>query len=168
MQTFVIALLLGIIVGAGGVWYFVGVAPSPAVVDAERRASAQAGKALESAQEAAERAKHAMGAKLEALELRAEDVKKDLAESGKVVRRSVRDRGDAMPDAAADERITAAINAKLAADPQLSALGVSVSTTAGRVTLSGRGASPELIGRVTIIALGTEGVREVVSTLEAK
>ncbi|MGQ9695827.1 MAG: BON domain-containing protein [Thermodesulfobacteriota bacterium] len=56
----------------------------------------------------------------------------------------------------------------LAADPDLSALSISVSTAAGRVTLSGTVGSPELIGKAVALALETEGVREVVSTLKVK
>jgi osmotically-inducible protein OsmY len=58
--------------------------------------------------------------------------------------------------------------AKLAADPDLSVFSISVATTAGRVTLSGTVASPELIGKATALALETDGVREVVSTLQVK
>jgi hypothetical protein len=50
MKTFIIGLLLGIIMGAGAVWYFTGGRTTPAVQKAEEHAAAQAGKARESAQ----------------------------------------------------------------------------------------------------------------------
>jgi osmotically-inducible protein OsmY len=82
------------------------------------------------------------------------------------VRRKARDIGEAAADAAVDARATAAIKTKLAADPDLSALRISVSTTAGRVTLSGMVSSYEFIGKAMAMALDTEGVREVISTLQ--
>ncbi len=74
--------------------------------------------------------------------------------------------GEAASDATLDTRATAAIKTKLAADADLSALSISVTTTEGRVTLSGTVASPELIGKAIALALETEGVREVVSTMK--
>ena len=75
--------------------------------------------------------------------------------------------GEAASDAALDTRATAVIKTKLAADPDFSALSISVATTGGRVTRSGTVASPELIGKATALALETEGVREVLSTIQA-
>lgn len=168
MRNFFNGLLLGIILGVAGAWFYASNYAIPGVREAERRAAAHAAKALESVQGAAEQAKLALLARLEALELRADDIRTELAQTGKVVRRRARDLGDAVVDAAVDARITAAIKAKLAADPDLSALSIAVATTAGRVTLAGTVASPELVGRATALALGTEGVREVVATLQVK
>jgi len=140
----------------------------PAVQEAQRAAREQASRALESAQVAAERARHALAARLDAFELSAEDIRKDVAENGKVVRQRVRELGDAVVDATADARITAKVKARLAADPELSVLGISVDSTAGRVTLAGTVATPDLIGRAMVLALDTEGVRAVVSTLQVK
>jgi len=168
MRAFLNGLLLGLIVGVGALWFYTSGYTIPPVQEAERRAAVQAGKALESAQNAAERAKQALAARLDALELRADDIRKEVAETGKVVRRRARDLGDAIADATADARITAAVKAKLAADPELPALGISVDTTAGRVTLAGTVASPELVGRAMALALETEGVREVVATMQVK
>jgi len=150
MKTFIIGLLAGILIGAGVYWFL--------TVD----------RPAEQARQTAEQAKQALTARLETLELRAEDIGKELAEKGRVVRRKARDMGEAATDAAVDARATAAIKAKLAGDPDLSALGISVSTTAGRVTLSGTVSSHELIGKAMALALDTEGVREVVSTLQVK
>ncbi|MFH0872503.1 MAG: BON domain-containing protein [bacterium] len=100
--------------------------------------------------------------------MRAEDIQKELVEKGRVVRRKARAIGEAAADAALDARATATIMAKLAADPDLSVLSISVATAAGRGTLSGTVASPELIGKATALALETDGVREVVSTVQVK
>lgn len=146
MKNFMIGLLLGVFIGAAAFGFFAGGRDVPEVRKAEQ----------------------ALAARLEALELGAEDIQKELAEKGRIVRRKARDLGEAAADAARDARATALIKAKLAADPGLSALSISVSTTDGRVTLAGRVATPELIGRATALALETDGVREVVSTLQVK
>jgi hyperosmotically inducible protein len=165
MRRFFNGLVLGIIIGAGVLWFY---GHSRSMEEREQSARVQAGKALELAQDAAERAKRALPGAIAALELRADDIRKEVAETGRVVRRRARDLGSAVVDTATDARITAAIKAKLAADPDLSALGISVDTTAGRVTLAGSVASPDLIGRAMVAALETEGVREVISTLQVK
>lgn len=168
MRAFLNGLVLGLIVGAGAVWFYTDTRTMPAVQEAQRAAREQAGRALESAQVAAERARQALAARLDAFELRAEDIRKDVAEHGKVVRQQVRELGDAVVDATADARITAAVKARLAADPELSVLDISVDSTAGRVTLAGTVATPDLIGKAMVLALDTEGVRTVVSTLQVK
>ena len=152
MKGFIVGLLAGILIGAGAFWFFTVDRPAE--------------QARETAQEATEQAKRALAAKMEAMELRADDIRKELTEKGRVVRRKARDIGEAAADAAVDARATAAIKAKLAADPDLSALRISVSTTAGRVTLSGTVSSYELIGKAMAMALDTDGVREVISTLQ--
>jgi len=180
MRAFFNGLVLGLILGAGALWFYTSSYTIPEMLEVDKRAVERAGKAmksaqnaaerageaLKSAQSAAERAKLALAARLGALELRADEIKKEMAETGKVVRRRARDLGDAIADAAADARITAAVKAKLATDPELPALGISVNTTAGRVTLAGAVAAPELVGKSVALALETEGVREVVATLQ--
>ena len=100
--------------------------------------------------------------------LRPEDIKEDLARSGQVVRRQARDAGKAIADATADARTTAAIKTKFLGDRNLSALSISVNTTAGIVTLSGTAPSAEAISRAMLLAMETDGVREVISTLQVK
>ena len=53
-------------------------------------------------------------------------------------------------------------------DSQLSALDISVNTTSGIVTLSGSVENPELIGKAMLLAMETDDVKEVVSTLQVK
>jgi hyperosmotically inducible protein len=168
MRRFFNGLVLGILIGAAAVWYYGKTSSIPGMKEAEQHASAQAGKALASAQDAAKQATQALPGALDALELRADDIRKEVAETGKVVRRRARDLGSAIVDAAADARMTATIKAKLAADPELSALDISVNTTGGRVTLAGSVAFPDLIGRAMVVALKTDGVKEVTSTLQVE
>jgi hyperosmotically inducible periplasmic protein len=98
--------------------------------------------------------------------LRPEDIKDDLARTGKVIRRKAQEAGQAIADATADARTTAAIKAKFIANRDLSALSISVNSTAGVVTLSGTVNSPEDIGKAILLALETDGVTQVVSTLQ--
>jgi osmotically-inducible protein OsmY len=151
MRTFIIALLLGIIIGAGGLWIM------------QQR---QAGTLPQTKEQAVADVKQLVAAKLEALELQSDKIQNELAETGRVVRRKASALSEKVADATADARITTAIKAKLAADRDLSALAISVSTTDGLVTLSGKVASPELVGKAMLLALETEGVREVNAALQ--
>jgi len=169
VKNFVIALLLGVIVGAVGMWYFDQERESASAIrEAERRAGDAASQAKQALGAAASGVKTALGAKLEALQLRAQDVKEDLQRSGRLVRRKAREVGEVVSDSGRDAAITAEIKGKLAADPALAALAIDVDTHEGRVTLSGFAPSHEAIGRATLLALETPGVREVVSTLQVK
>lgn len=168
MRKVVIALALAAVIGGAAVWYFLVGRESPRLQRAEDRLTAVAGRTLDSAQTAAGHITQALMAKLESFELRPDDIKRDLAATGKIVRRRARDLGEEVADATADARVTAAIKARLAADPELSTLSISVDTTAGRVTLAGAVASPNLIGKAMVLALETDGVREVISTLQVR
>jgi len=61
---------------------------------------------------------------------------------------------------------TLAIKTKLVAEPGLSALAINVDTTDGLVTLSGKVDSYEQIAKAVKLALDTEGVHKVISTLQ--
>jgi hyperosmotically inducible periplasmic protein len=116
----------------------------------------------------AERVKNAVRDSAEKFSLRSDDIKAELAKSGTVVRRKAEQVSAAIADATADTRITAKIKSKLVADKNLSALKISVDTTNGVVTLSGSVASHEEIGQAMLLALETEGVQEVISTLQVR
>jgi len=156
MKT-IVALVLGIAVGVAAAWFFMAYRNDP-------RWHA-AGQKVEGA---AKSARDAAGHELQALRLRPEDIKEELARTGRVVRREARAAGHALADATADARITGAIKAKLVASRDLSALNISVNTTAGVVTLSGYVASSEHIAKAIVLAMETDGVREVISTLQVK
>ncbi|MCA1793685.1 MAG: BON domain-containing protein [Desulfotignum sp.] len=161
MKTFVIGVLFGIIVGWGGVWYFTVGKDNQKVQETEDRVAAQI-------DETRETVNQILQAKLDAWELRPEDIRQELEEQGEVVRHKARDVGEWVSDQARDTQATAAIKAKLADDPDLSVFSISVSTTDGMVTLSGTVPSPEMLGKAMALALETENVREVVSTLEVE
>ena len=102
------------------------------------------------------------------LNLTVENIKEEMARGGQVMRQKLADLGHSVADATADTRITAAIKAKLVADPDLSALSISVNTTGGVVTLSGTASSPANIRKAVQIAWDTDGVNQVISTIQVK
>jgi hyperosmotically inducible periplasmic protein len=139
MKTF-FALLMGLLLGAVGVWYFLAHRDDPATQS-----------------------------RLRSLHLTTGEVQEELTRSGQIVRHAAQDVGRAVADATADTRATAAIKARLLTDPHLSVLRISVNCTEGRVTLSGTVSSTADISRAMMIALEADsGVREVVSTLQVK
>lgn len=146
MKNFLIGLIVGaFLMGATG-WYFIVARKDPRV----------------------QHTWDAIDAKLSAWHLRSEDIAEEMSHTGKVLRRQARDFGSAVADASSDAAITGKIKAKLAVDHDLSAVSISVNTTDGRVTLAGNVASPDQIGKAMLIALETDGVREVNSTLQVK
>jgi osmotically-inducible protein OsmY len=146
MRDFFIGFIVGVFLTATTGWYFVVARKDP-------------------------RVKHtwdAIDAELTVWHLRAEDIAEEMARTGKVLRRQARDFGAAVADASSDAAITAKIKAKLAMDRNLSAVSISVNTTDGRVTLAGTVSSHNQVGKAMLIALETDGVREVNSTLQVK
>lgn len=156
MRVF-LALIIGIVLGGIGVWVF--------TTEQGRATATAAGNQIQSA---AGSARDALQEKLRVLDLRTNDIREDLARTGRVVRRKAREAERVIADATADARVTAAIKAKLVASRDLSALRISVNTTEGIVTLSGTVDSTEDIGKAMLLAMETDGVREVISTLQVK
>jgi osmotically-inducible protein OsmY len=154
MRT-ILAFFVGAIVGAAGLWY---------LGTSQGRSKAQAtGAQIETA---AKSVHDALDEKLRDLKLNPQDVKDELARTGQVVRRKAQQAGQTIADATADTRLTAAIKAKILVNRDLSSHDISVSTTGGIVTLSGGVDSPEDISKAMLLAMETEGVREVVSKLQ--
>ena len=155
MKKILIGVLIGVGIGLGVGWY---------LTEGQRR------KEIRQAQDklAAEATKAATAVRDAIADIRAEDIKEELARTGVVVRRRAQKIGGAIADTATNTRTTTAIKAKYAVDPKLSALKISVDTTDGLVTLSGTVSSHEEIGRAMKVALETDGVREVVSTLQMR
>lgn len=158
MKNLLIALLLGAALGATGLWFV--------QKEVSRSVQEKAAEASAAAASVAQDLKRTLASKLETLELRSGEIRSELEKTGQVVRRKAREVGEAAADAAADARITAEIKGKLTADAELSVFAVSVATTNGRVTLSGKVSSPELIGKAILLALEVDGVRDVVSTIQ--
>lgn len=111
--------------------------------------------------ETVEGARDSLGEKLAQWHLSPDDVKADLARTGRVVREKAQVAGDRIGDA----RIAAVIKAKYLLDRDISAMDISVAVNGGRVVLSGRVGSEQIIGRAMELALETEGVANVVSLL---
>lgn len=152
-----LALIIGIAVGAAGLWI---------LSNSDARSAARStGGHIE---DAARSARESIHEKVQVLDLRPQDIREDLERTGKVVRRKARDAGEAIADATADARITASVKGKFVASRELSSLSISVNTTAGVVTLAGQVGSAEEISKAMLIAMETEGVREVISTLQVK
>lgn len=110
----------------------------------------------------------ALDAKLEAWHLTSGDIEKELTQTGKVVRRQMSEFGAAIADAASDTKVTTRVKAKFALDKELNGFSIGVTTTDGRVTLTGNVTTAKQISRAMMLALETEGVREVSSTLKVK
>ena len=151
------ALLIGIAVGASAVWFY--------STKQGQSAVHTTGDQIESSAKAA---RDLIQEKLKMLDLRSEDIKDDLARTGQVVRRKAREVSQAIADSTADARTTGAIKGKLLDNRDLSAMSISVNTTSGVVTLSGSVSSPEDIGKAVLLAMETDGVREVISSMQVK
>src|ERR1700733_12472813 len=154
-------LVIGIIIGAAAFWFMQDKARQHP--EAEQRFRESADQAGAAATEAAHHLSDAFKAKLETLDLRADEIKAEMAQSGKIVRRKAQEIGAHAEDAAADARIDAAIKAKYAADPDLSVWSISVSCHQGHVALSGTVPTPEGVGKAVTLALEPEGVEDVTS-----
>ncbi|MCG3147318.1 MAG: hypothetical protein PCFJNLEI_00757 [Verrucomicrobiae bacterium] len=109
-----------------------------------------------------------LDSKLAAWHLTSTDIERELTQTGKVVRRQMSDFGATIADAASDTKVTAKVKAKLALDKELNTFGIGVTTTDGRVTLTGNVTTAKQISRAIVLTLETEGVREVASTLRVK
>src|ERR1039458_8128875 len=154
MKT-LLALVLGIAFGAAAVWFYSNYWNDPRMRSTEQKVENAAKTTRDAAQD-----------KLRVLHLSSEDIKDELARTGGVIRREGSAAGHAVANATAEAPITTAIKTKLLASRDLSALNISVNTTAGVVTLSGFVSSPEHISKAVLLAMETDGVHEVVSTLQ--
>jgi osmotically-inducible protein OsmY len=155
MKKFTFGFILGIVITVTGVWFY-----GQQRVRARETASHQEGVAAQ--------AKEMVQNAASSISTNAENLKGELAEKGKVVRQKVQDVGDAIADATADARTTATIKGKYLGSADLSVMSISVNTTGGKVTLSGTVTSPENLGKAIKLAADTEGVNEVISTLQVK
>lgn len=170
---FLAALVLGGLIGAGICYYALRRPDAPEVP-----AAAPAAPHVEPESEAPREAEDAGGPapwaageeyiarKLREWNLTPEELKGELAKAGEVVRRKTREFGERVADATADVTIIAKIKAKYTLDDELPALKITVGCKDGHVTLSGVVPSAELIGRAIVLALETEGVVDVVSSIK--
>ena len=166
MKGFFNGLVLGIILGAAGFWFVQKKANEHP--EAQQRYEQSAAQLRTNAVAAAQNMSDAMRAKLDTLDLRTDQIKDELARTGKVVRHKAQEIGDQAADAASDVRAVAEIKAKYAADSTLSAWSISVGCTQGHVQLSGQVSAPDDIGKAVALALEAGGVRDVSSALVVK
>ncbi len=152
----IFCFLLGVGAGAGGYWYLqqdagkaqLEQARSQVVTNAQRAATAIKEKIYE------------VGAE------EVKEVKDQIARTGTVVKEKAKSAGQSIVGVASNAKITAAIKAKLVTEPGLPSLNINVDTTDGLVTLSGRVESHEQVACAVKLALETDGVQKVVSTLQ--
>src|SRR5437016_1546568 len=147
----VVALIIGVVVGAVAVYFYTSNQGKSKVRSTGQQIEHTAKSARDSIQD-----------RLREWNLQPESIKEDLARTGRVVRQKAQAAGQAIADNTADARITAIIKGKLLANKDLSVLSISVNTTDGIVTLSGSVDSPDDIGKAMMLALDTDGVREVI------
>jgi hyperosmotically inducible periplasmic protein len=157
MKTAFIFFLLGAIAGAFALNYYnEREAGRSSAAHPEPSASLK-----DKAKDAASQAGDAIAGKLEDWHLTPDDIKRDLARTGEIVRSKAAVAGEKIADA----RIVTVIKSKYVLDRDLSAIDINVDCKDGDVTLHGRVASPDLIGRATALSLDTDGVHNVVSKL---
>jgi hypothetical protein len=160
---FLLALIVGVAIGLAGYYLFLREPLDPTPTKDEPSTATTGGEPPVPAAPADE---SYIARKIREWKLTPEDLKHDLATAGRVVREKSRQLGDKVKDATSDVAIIAKIKAKYAIDDHLQALKITVGCEEGRVTLSGTVAAPDLIGRAVVLALDTEGVVDVVSTLK--
>ena len=97
-----------------------------------------------------------------------DDIRRQLDRAGQVIKREGGELGERLDEATLDARIVAMIEAKFALDSKLSAWDIGVRSTQGHVTLSGTVRDPDLVVRAVVLALDTQGVLDVASTLAVK
>jgi len=155
MKRLLIGFILGVAVGAWAYWYF-----------SQEQSNPKLRETKDSVANSAERMRDAFQEKFS--EIRTQDIKRELENTGIVIREKAREAGNAISDATANARTTAAIKARLFAEPGVSALSINVDTSDGLVTLSGTVSSHEQIAKALKIAMETDGVNKVISTLQVK
>ena len=147
-----LSFMIGVLVGVASHWYFT-----------QPQSKADMAVAEESVREGAAKVGRSLSETFSA-----DNIKEELARTGKVIREKSKQAGHAIADATANARTTTAIKSKLVQDSGLAAFKIDVDTTDGVVTLSGTVSTYDEIARAMNIAWDTDGVSKVVSTLQVK
>ena len=155
MKKVLFSLFLGIVIGAGGYWW---------LTQKENTEDLQT--ARDKVVQGAEKVKETVKEKISEIDVN--QIKEELAHSSMVVREKSKKAAGALSDATANARTTATIKGKFLAESGLSSFHINVDTTDGLVTLSGTVSSPDDVARAVRIALDTDGVHKVISTLQVK
>jgi hypothetical protein len=153
MKTGLFAFIVGIAVGAFGHWFFTTKQGRDNLEQVREEMSTGASKVKQSVQDAVN-------------DINTDDIKEELKKTGTVIREKAKAAGRAIADVTADTRIVAAVKSKFATEANVSALNIKVDSTDGLVTLSGTAKSPDEVAKAVQIALNTEGVHKVVSTIQ--
>jgi len=133
----------------------------------DRNDNRTAGERVDDAVAKTERAADQAAARTEQMAKEARD-RIDASDTASRVSDAAKDAGRAIAAAADDATITAAVNAGLAKDPDLSAVKIDVDTSAGKVTLRGPAPTPVAKDRAEQIAKDVKGVSSVDNQLEVK
>jgi len=155
MKRILFGFVLGIVAGVIGVWYLETWLNGRSLVQTHNEVSRETVAIRASLQETFDN-------------LTPEAIKKELAETSMVVREKAKVMGQAFMDATFNARTTATIKTKLVAESHLSGMRVNVDSAHGLVTLSGTLPNHELVAQAVKIALDTEGVTKVVSTIQVQ
>lgn len=153
MKRMFFCFLFGVAVGVGGYWYSQQDAGKAQI----ERARAQV---VSNASQVASSIKDQWN------DISVDAIKEELSRTGTVIREKAKVAGQSIAGATANVRITASIKTKLIGEPGLSAFNIHVDTTDGLVTLSGRVDSHDHVARAVKLALETDGVHKVVSTIQ--
>ncbi len=159
-------IVIGILLGALG-YYFVQ-QQAREHPETQKRFEDSAHQAGAAASDAAHHLSDALKAKMDTLGLHSDQIKDEMARSGKVVRSKTKEIAGKVADATADARIVTAIKAKYASDPDVSVWSISVSCSDGHVSLSGTVPTADGIGKAVALALEVDGVQDVSSTVQIK
>ena len=154
-----LVFVTGAVLGAGGHWYLTQPRSQELTAQAKENLRESSATVRERAANVGESLKQTFDA---------ENIKEELARTGRVVREKVAKMADSVADAAANARMTAVIKTKLVADTGLSAFNINVDTSDGVVTLSGTVSSHEEIAKAMKLAMESDGVHKVISILQVK
>jgi osmotically-inducible protein OsmY len=155
MLRYLIVLLLGAVLGVAVYWYAFEGRRDPRVREAEEEVARSMSKMGEAIRDTV-------------AEIRVEDIREELARTGRVVRQTARSATSVFTGDEQDARITATIKDWYANDPLLKVQSIAVKTKGGRVTLSGTVGRAEDIARAMQLAMQCPGVVEVASDLQVR
>lgn len=160
MKTAYIFFLIGVAVGIVGMGLYVK-HYAPVSSHLSDQVAPVVSRTVEKTKTVAGNVHESLTNKLDQWHLTPAEIKADLANTGKVVRRKTTDLGESVSDV----RILSVITAKFVLDPELSAMAIDVTVTNHAVTLNGRVKHPGLIAKAVAISLDTIGVITVTSNL---
>ena len=151
----------------GSWWALALVAAALALTGCDKSDNRTAGEKVDAAVARTEQAAQEAKAKTEQMAGDAK-AKVESSDAASRVSEAAKDAGTATTTAAEDASTTAAVNAGLAKDPDLSAVKIDVDTQAGKVTLRGPAPNPTAKSRAEQIAKDVKGVSSVDNQLEVK